>query len=74
MHKEEIARRNKDFKVRNLGPEPRLKGARDRPCRTMAKSHVGTLVQAAGLSLRVPWSKQDTKGFLPKDIPPKGMW
>ncbi len=36
----------------------------------MARSLVGTLVRAAGLSLKVPRRKRDTRVSLPNDIPP----
>lgn len=74
--RDEIARMNNAFKVKHLaGTSSKASmGARERPYRTMDKSHVGTLVRAAGLSLRVPWRKQDTRGSFPIDIPPKGIW
>ncbi len=40
--RDDIARRNNAFKVKNLAgtSSKGSKGARERPCRTMAKSHV----------------------------------
>ncbi len=70
------SRRNNAFKVKNMAgtSSKGSKGAREMPCRTMARSHVGTLVRAAGLSLKVPQRKRETRGSFPNDIPPKGMW
>ncbi len=50
--RDEIARRYNVFKVKNLAgtSSKGSKGAREMPCRTMAKSHVGTLVRAASAS------------------------
>ncbi len=35
------------------------------------KSHVSTLLRVAGISLRVPRRKRDTRGSFPIDISPK---
>ncbi|KAJ7996340.1 hypothetical protein DPEC_G00236090 [Dallia pectoralis] len=49
-------------------------GARERPSSTMARSQDGTLMPAAGLSLRAPRRKPDTSGCLPRETPFRGTW
>jgi len=74
--RDEIASRNIVLRVRNFSETSSRgsKGARERPSKTMAKSHEGALVHTAGLSLKVPRRKRDISECFPRENPLKWAW